>query len=144
MATPQTLQSTQQSCLQAEDDLDQQEWMEAIQGVTACLLNGDVDIEALSRAQPKPARPTHSRQGSRAGTAPLLCPMCVPCDCGTCTWGPSHTHRHVYVPQSHGAHLIHTDKNSRAAKGVDQVCTTFRQCVSWLTFIAMLFAICPS
>ena len=41
--------------------------MEAIQGVTACLLNGDVDIDALSRAQPKPSRPTHSRQGSRAG-----------------------------------------------------------------------------
>ena len=55
--------------LQAEDELDQQEWMEAIQGVTACLLNGDVDIDALSRAQPKPARPTHSRQGSRAGVS---------------------------------------------------------------------------
>lgn len=53
--------------VQAEDELDQQEWMEAIQGVTACLLNGDVDVEALARAQPKPARPTHSRQGSRAG-----------------------------------------------------------------------------
>ena len=41
--------------------------MEAVQGVTACLLNGNVDVEALSRAQPKPSRPTHSRQGSRAG-----------------------------------------------------------------------------
>lgn len=58
--------------LQAEDELDQQEWMEAIQGVTACLLNGDVDIDALTRAQPKPARPTHSRQGSRAGVL-LVC-----------------------------------------------------------------------
>ena len=38
MATPQTLQSTQQSCLQAEDDLDQQEWMEAIQGLPTSLL----------------------------------------------------------------------------------------------------------
>jgi len=53
--------------LQAEDDLDAHEWMEAIQGVTACLLNGNVDIEALSKAQPKPSKPTHSRQGSRAG-----------------------------------------------------------------------------
>ena len=44
--------------------------MEAIQGVTACLLNGNVDVEALSRAQPKPSRPTHSRQGSRAGAPP--------------------------------------------------------------------------
>ena len=52
---------------QAEDDLDAHEWMEAIQGVTACLLNGNVDIEALSKAQPKPSKPTHSRQGSRAG-----------------------------------------------------------------------------
>ena len=42
--------------------------MEHIQGVTACLLNGNVDVEALSKAQPKPTRPTHSRQGSRAGT----------------------------------------------------------------------------
>ena len=41
--------------------------MEAVQGVIACLLNGNVDVEALSRAQPKPSRPTHSRQGSRAG-----------------------------------------------------------------------------
>ena len=50
--------------------------MEAVQGVTACLLNGNVDLEALSRAQPKPSRPTHSRQGSRAGLlhcAALFC-----------------------------------------------------------------------
>ncbi len=53
--------------VQAEDDLDAQEWMEDIQGVTACLLNGNVNVEALSRAQPKPTQPTHSRQGSRAG-----------------------------------------------------------------------------
>jgi len=45
----------------AEDVLDAQEWMEAIQGVTASLLNQNVDVEALSKAQPKPARPTHSR-----------------------------------------------------------------------------------
>ena len=50
--------------------------MEHIQGVTACLLNGNVDVEALSKAQPKPTRPTHSRQGSRAGTIP----------CIGCTW----------------------------------------------------------
>ena len=49
--------------------------MEAVQGVIACLLNGNVDVEALSRAQPKPSRPTHSRQGSRAGLlrCPVLC-----------------------------------------------------------------------
>lgn len=58
--------------LQAEDDLDAHEWMEAIQGVTACLLNGNVDIEALSKAQPKPSKPTHSRQGSRAGSISSL------------------------------------------------------------------------
>lgn len=58
--------------LQAEDDLDAQEWMEAIQGVTACLLNGNVDIDALSRAQPRPTKPTHSRQGSRAGSVSSL------------------------------------------------------------------------
>ncbi len=61
---------------QAEDDLDAHEWMEAIQGVTACLLNGNVDIEALSKAQPKPSKPTHSRQGSRAGKpTPTSCIM---------------------------------------------------------------------
>ncbi|KAL3136510.1 hypothetical protein ABBQ38_005760 [Trebouxia sp. C0009 RCD-2024] len=58
--------------LQAEDELDQREWMEAVQGVTACLLNGHVDVDALSRAQPKPSRPTHSRQGSRAGSISSL------------------------------------------------------------------------
>ena len=47
--------------------------MEAVQGVIACLLAGDVDVEALSRAQPKPSRPTHSRQGSRAGA--LCCAL---------------------------------------------------------------------
>ena len=107
-ATPPTLQLTMQFRLQAEDDLDQQEWMEAIQGVTACLLNGDVDVEALSRAQPKPSRPTHSRQGSRAGTAPCFVPcvllvtvVCVhgpisytqTCIRTTVTWSPSCTHR---------------------------------------------------
>ena len=74
--------------LQAEDGLEAQEWMEAIQGVTACLLNGDVDVEALSRAQPKPSRPTHSRQGSRAGTpyphrVPATFKHCL--DCCLCT-----------------------------------------------------------
>ena len=51
--------------------------MEAVQGVTACLLNGNVDLEALSRAQPKPSRPTHSRQGSRAGLLPCAVLFCA-------------------------------------------------------------------
>ena len=65
----------------AEDELDQREWMEAVQGVTACLLNGHVDVDALSRAQPKPSRPTHSRQGSRAGL--LHCILCCSGQCIT-------------------------------------------------------------
>ena len=69
------------SVFQAEDDLDAHEWMEAIQGVTACLLNGNVDIEALSKAQPKPSKPTHSRQGSRAGK-----PTPTPTPTPTTTW----------------------------------------------------------
>ena len=55
--------------------------MEAVQGVTACLLNGNVDLEALSRAQPKPSRPTHSRQGSRAGLLPCAVLFCAALCC---------------------------------------------------------------
>ncbi|KAK9807526.1 hypothetical protein WJX72_001570 [[Myrmecia] bisecta] len=52
--------------LQAENDLEQREWMETIQGVIACLLNGSIDLAKLSRVLPKPAKPTHSRQSSLA------------------------------------------------------------------------------
>ncbi|PSC71679.1 ADP-ribosylation factor GTPase-activating AGD1 [Micractinium conductrix] len=44
--------------LQAENEVEQQEWMQMLQGVIACLLSGAVDHEAIPT---RPVRPTHSR-----------------------------------------------------------------------------------
>ena len=43
--------------LQAENEVEQQEWMRSLQGVIACLLSGAVDAQLPTR----PVRPTHSR-----------------------------------------------------------------------------------
>jgi len=45
-------------CLQAENEVEQQEWMQMLQGVIACLLTGAVDHDKLPT---RPVRPTHSR-----------------------------------------------------------------------------------
>lgn len=50
--------------LQAENDLEQREWVEAIQGVIACLLNGALHPSQLPTT---PVRPTHSRSSSASG-----------------------------------------------------------------------------
>ncbi|PRW20973.1 ADP-ribosylation factor GTPase-activating AGD3-like [Chlorella sorokiniana] len=44
--------------LQAENEVEQQEWMQMLQGVIACLLSGAVAHDSLPT---RPARPTHSR-----------------------------------------------------------------------------------
>ncbi|KAL4855575.1 ADP-ribosylation factor GTPase-activating protein AGD3 [Chlorella vulgaris] len=44
--------------LQAENEVEQQEWMQMLQGVIACLLSGAVDHGSMPT---RPARPTHSR-----------------------------------------------------------------------------------
>ncbi|GAB4819632.1 hypothetical protein N2152v2_006678 [Parachlorella kessleri] len=55
--------------LQAENELEQREWVEAIQGVIACLLNGALQPAQLPRT---PARPTHSRNSSAGGALEAL------------------------------------------------------------------------
>ncbi|KAL4436335.1 hypothetical protein ABPG77_009897 [Micractinium sp. CCAP 211/92] len=52
--------------LQAENEMEQQEWMEMLQGVIACLLTGEVDQASIPT---RPARPTHSRTISSEITA---------------------------------------------------------------------------
>lgn len=50
---------TSSQCLpQAENAVEQQEWMQMLQGVIACLLNGAVEHGSLAT---RPVRPTHSR-----------------------------------------------------------------------------------
>lgn len=44
--------------LQAENEVEQQEWMQMLQGVIACLLTGSVDHDSIPT---RPVRPTHSR-----------------------------------------------------------------------------------
>ncbi|KAL4420567.1 hypothetical protein ABPG75_010223 [Micractinium tetrahymenae] len=46
--------------LQAENEVEQQEWMEMLQGVIAFLLTGQGDVD-LANIPTRPARPTHSR-----------------------------------------------------------------------------------
>ncbi|KAK9822748.1 hypothetical protein WJX74_003816 [Apatococcus lobatus] len=48
--------------LQADNEMDRRDWMEAIQVVIACLLNGSVDVSRLKLG--KPARPTHHSRSS--------------------------------------------------------------------------------
>ena len=52
--------------LQAEDELDAREWMEAIAGVISCLINSNIG-PMPAKTQGKPAKPTHSRHSSFAG-----------------------------------------------------------------------------